>query len=285
MIPAGNLAGGFRRTLWTPANLPTPPALWFNDDSSITTVSGMVSQWNDISGNNYHFSQSTSTQRPEPLAAALNGRRVIRFDGVNDYLASSATGARNLCRNQANLAHFGVILRRAAGGNTNAIVLYNSSNASGSRSTVAVNGAGGGETDKVRFIQRSTDAGGAAVLTQATAINGSWQIFGARAEISNTDGYLHINGTLDQSSTSFTSGTATSDTAANIGPSLGAAEASGGAPTGGTPAAVDVAEIMTIRAQLTTANVERLEGYLAHRWGLTGNLPSDHPYKTEPPYA
>jgi hypothetical protein len=27
----------------------------------------------------------------------------------------------------------------------------------------------------------------------------------------------------------------------------------------------------------------RLEGYLAHKWGLTANLPSDHPYKVNPP--
>jgi hypothetical protein len=27
----------------------------------------------------------------------------------------------------------------------------------------------------------------------------------------------------------------------------------------------------------------KLEGYLAHKWGLTANLPSDHPYKTNAP--
>ena len=29
---------------------------------------------------------------------------------------------------------------------------------------------------------------------------------------------------------------------------------------------------------------KKLEGYLAHKWGLTDNLPSGHPYKYEPPY-
>ena len=28
---------------------------------------------------------------------------------------------------------------------------------------------------------------------------------------------------------------------------------------------------------------EKAEGYLAHKWGLTGNLPSDHPYKSSAP--
>lgn len=30
-------------------------------------------------------------------------------------------------------------------------------------------------------------------------------------------------------------------------------------------------------------NRTRVEGYLAHKWGLTANLPSDHPYKNYPP--
>ena len=28
---------------------------------------------------------------------------------------------------------------------------------------------------------------------------------------------------------------------------------------------------------------ERVEGYLAHKWGLAGNLPSDHAFKDGPP--
>jgi hypothetical protein len=28
---------------------------------------------------------------------------------------------------------------------------------------------------------------------------------------------------------------------------------------------------------------QKIEGYLAHKWGLTDSLPVDHPYKTSPP--
>ena len=30
-------------------------------------------------------------------------------------------------------------------------------------------------------------------------------------------------------------------------------------------------------------SVEKAEGYLAHKWGLEGNLVSSHPYKSTPP--
>tara|TARA_B100000424_G_scaffold181773_1_gene140655 strand:- start:530 stop:754 length:225 start_codon:yes stop_codon:yes gene_type:complete len=31
------------------------------------------------------------------------------------------------------------------------------------------------------------------------------------------------------------------------------------------------------------SDVEKAEGYLAHKWGLTGNLPVTHPYKSSAP--
>ena len=31
------------------------------------------------------------------------------------------------------------------------------------------------------------------------------------------------------------------------------------------------------------SDVEKAEGYLAHKWGLTANLPVSHPYKSSAP--
>ena len=31
------------------------------------------------------------------------------------------------------------------------------------------------------------------------------------------------------------------------------------------------------------SDVQKAEGYIAHKWGLESNLPADHPYKSEPP--
>lgn len=286
MIVTGILAGASRR-LWTPADLGTPPSLWFNDDSAITTVSGFVSQWNDISGNGYHHDQATSARRPEPLAAELNGRRVIRFDGSDDLLLSLNTGALDLYRNQANLAEVVVYKKRATDGGAGKILLYCPNNAGASRCSLAVSGTAGGEADRTRFIARSTDAGGAAVLTQGTSLGAAWQIVVCRSELANTDGYLHINGTLDQTSTSFTAGSATSDTRPVPGIGMGASFNTnpGNPPNTGSPADCDMAERLLIRAALTSADVARIEGYLAHRWGLTASLPSDHPFRNSPPYV
>lgn len=45
----------------------------------------------------------------------------------------------------------------------------------------------------------------------------------------------------------------------------------------------DIAEIIYVSGDdwgTSTATRDKIEGYLAHKWGLTGNLPSGHPYKT-----
>jgi hypothetical protein len=38
-------------------------------------------------------------------------------------------------------------------------------------------------------------------------------------------------------------------------------------------------EYIVLRRNATTTERQKIEGYLAHKWGLTANLPSDHPYK------
>jgi len=45
----------------------------------------------------------------------------------------------------------------------------------------------------------------------------------------------------------------------------------------------NISEVVVCNRNLTTVERQKLEGYLAHKWGLTANLPSDHPYKTVGP--
>jgi hypothetical protein len=39
------------------------------------------------------------------------------------------------------------------------------------------------------------------------------------------------------------------------------------------------AELILVSDALSTLTRQKIEGYLAHKWGLTANLPSGHPYK------
>lgn len=55
--------------------------------------------------------------------------------------------------------------------------------------------------------------------------------------------------------------------------------------TGGSnePSNCEVAEIILYNSVLPTFQVQQLEGYLAWKWGLQGNLPANHPFKNSPP--
>lgn len=65
--------------------------LWLKADSGITKDgSNLVSNWNDQSGNNNHFTQTTGTAKPLFTANAKNGLPAIVFDGTSDYMASAA---------------------------------------------------------------------------------------------------------------------------------------------------------------------------------------------------
>jgi len=45
----------------------------------------------------------------------------------------------------------------------------------------------------------------------------------------------------------------------------------------------DIAEFIILPATTSTEDLSKLEGYLAHKWGVTEDLPEEHPYKTAPP--
>lgn len=44
-----------------------------------------------------------------------------------------------------------------------------------------------------------------------------------------------------------------------------------------------VAEVLFFDSVLSTSDRQKVEGYLAHKWGLASTLDSGHPYKTTPP--
>lgn len=68
--------------------------LW--QDSARTTPALLdgdpVGAWDDASGLGTHLTQATATKRGTLKLAIQNGRPVVRFDGVDDFLISGAAG-------------------------------------------------------------------------------------------------------------------------------------------------------------------------------------------------
>lgn len=62
------------------------PVLWFDASvaSSITETSGAVSQWNDLSGNDHHLKQATTSLQPTTNSRTINGLNSVVFN--SDWL-------------------------------------------------------------------------------------------------------------------------------------------------------------------------------------------------------
>jgi hypothetical protein len=56
-----------------------------------------------------------------------------------------------------------------------------------------------------------------------------------------------------------------------------------GQRTDGYPLTGDIACLMLVKDDLADSDRQKIEGWIAHRWGLTANLPAGHPYKSSPP--
>jgi hypothetical protein len=244
-------AVGAGPALWTPADITT--ALWLDaaDASTVTTVSGAVSQWNDKSGNGRHVSQATAGSRPPYVASGLNGKNIVRFD--SDFLSASAYNNPT-----SSYSIFDVTIREATLGGLGAIIGYQTSTSrafAGFRDDNTLwHGAGGSSLSNVAF---ATSAG--AYLFEYS--------IGSTAVST-----LRVNAVVRNTITGYT------ETAGGSAHELGQ-----GGGTGPIEGLVSIAERVLISSVISTDTRQRIEGYLAHKWGLTADLPNDHPYKTAAP--
>jgi hypothetical protein len=257
-----------QQILWTPSQIAT--AIWLDasDSSSVVTVSGAVSQWNDKSGNNRNATQGTSARQPVYTSARLNGLNVITFDGADDFMDITTTLF------QVALGEFQlhwVFARLGAG--------------TGS----------GGYGPTISTIIGTNDDGALHYVKNTGSIGASYP-FVRNAGWGNYDlasGTQYVNNQANIMS--FTAGSTAWQVTRN-----GALE--GGANRGsGLSSGITGLRLAQQTAPLRTSNIylaeiamilsgsvstrQLVEGYLAHKWGQVSGLPSNHPYKTAPPYV
>jgi hypothetical protein len=105
-------------------------------------------------------------------------------------------------------------------------------------------------------------------LTNSTTTLSTWQI------TSQTNTYVSLNGALSLSGPTSI-GTFTGGVTTGLG-----REATASIPVYGW-----VMEIVMFNTQLSQTNQQKMEGYLAWKWGSQASLPAGHPYKSSAPTA
>ena len=244
---------------WTPAQITT--ALWFDaaDAATVTTSSNLVDQWNDKSGNGRNLSQ-TSSSRPTYNATGQNNLGIIQFNGAGTHLQ----------RNQTDLSSDWTCV--IAGTNYNTAALGAEFVAQGSDSNDQPRWQLGGTATGIARMLRRNDAG----TLRARSVGA--HAVSAFIQCGTNDGSLlgiSLNGAALSTQTAVTGVFSTNKL--SIG-SLYSGTATVTSPWDGA-----IFEVVYAPAMLSTLDRQKVEGYLAHKWGLTGKLPADHPYKTVPP--
>lgn len=246
-------AGLNTTSIWTPSYITT--ALWLDAaDSSTITIATGVSQWNDKSGNGRNTTQPNSTQQPLVVTAELNGKNVIRFDGSNDGLVYDGSFFVN-----TSYTIYSVLTRRSSSSDN---FFMGGSGTSTNQNLVI----GWATNTTFRYAQYANDIDVtvAGYTSPITDIWGTWLDTSAGRRI-------FLNGT------SANTNSTTTALSSNNGATIGAFPAINTYYNG------DVAEIVATTNVLSTDNRQKLEGYLAWKWGLVASLPNDHPYKSKQP--
>ena len=106
-----------------------------------------------------------------------------------------------------------------------------------------------------------------------TATDSQWNIIGNQRN--GTTHNIWNNGFWSTKATGTVNNTATTNSAIGIG---------AWGSNGTQPAInIDIAEVIFYNTALSDSDREKIEGYLAWKYSLTSNLPSNHPYKTLQP--
>jgi hypothetical protein len=269
--------------LWTPAAIST--AAWFDaDDSNTITLSGPnVTQWNDKSGNGNNMTQSTPANQPiyEPFGNQMGGA-ALSFNGTTQFISGNILSPTAL-RNFTSLNVFMVLQSTlATAPDINSVLpfgLFRNNTAAISYFWASATSILTGET--VTLILNGNDRVGSS--TYARAAN-TMQIFNTQNATTGTTLFANGSSVNLNLSNGMTTSTNTSPLAAALGTDLFSVFATGGPENAVSPAG-KVSEILVFNENLSTTNRQLVEGYLAWKWDLVASLPTEHPYKTYPPFV
>jgi hypothetical protein len=252
---------------WTPAELTT--AVWLDaaDAATITLNGSGVSQWNDKSGNACHVTQATASKQPSFNASGLNSKGLITFDGSNDLLQNTLKPAGGSSITETSMMAVWRTLTKS--GDDVHIMLGNDTVAGSARMFYSPNNT---------TILKYSDWGAESSGTLGVDVGGNHHIFHLNQEYTTAQQItLYRDGTKDSGHPQLLGSTqARTTNGLTIGTSNSGYE-------GLHYCNISVAEVVVTNFALNATQRQKAEGYLAHKWGLTASLPSDHPYKVAAP--
>jgi len=236
--------------------------------SNVTTDGSDVGRWEPSGGSlSLNYANTSTTSRPKYETNEFNDLAMIK--GTSDYLGKD--NQATICTDVAGFTAFMVVRPDKASANQDLLMITRWSH-NGIRFTLEqrsdnkyrVSSAPGQNTS-------GNDTGTDINVTNGTAARGTTVVLGGVADI-GTKLLLSVNGTTYEQTTFGTVGHKYS----NVSPQR---VGFFGNKFGAATYEYSIGEVIMLNKAVSTADREKIEGYLAHRWGLAINLPAAHPYK------
>jgi hypothetical protein len=269
------------RKLWTPAALGSLLALWLDaDDSSTITLNGStVSQWDDKSGNNFHLSQANAALQPRYVAAGMNGKPALNNEDGRYLQRGTTPMFRNVAGATIVAVYQPTLPLTGAVANGMVVFVQSGATAGGTRLGLTPTPSPG-TAGTYSIAGRRLDADNFATVSSPTALTSDPVVWVGNADYAIAQANTWLNGTADIAGAAFQTAGSTSDTD-SLGIALFSRSTGGLDPYDNTR----LSEVLLISGLLAPTTRQKLEGYLAHKWRLIANLPTNHPFKFTPPIA
>ncbi len=252
LVNAGPDQSAFRTefTPWTPAEISTTGWYDASDTSTITQESGAVTQWKSKDAADLIY-QGTATARPTSGTRTINGLNVIYFDGTSDFMKMftpvELKNKQVLFVMKKDVAGSGTLFSDF---NTNTQFTTDATTPTQLRYTATTSPYWTNERLSTQAFGATTTMLGGFIGTSnlGFSVNGNYTTSAGNA--AGTQSKISMLGKIGNASAYFLKG--------------------------------GLAEIV-ILPTTDAVSRQKVEGYLAHKWGVAGNLPANHPYKASAP--
>ena len=272
---------------WIPADI-TQRFMIYDADATINQIelaSGLAKTWQNafhteplaaspVSAEAAYYDQTNVAKQPSLTTSYFNGARAVLFNGTDEVLSRAVT---DLFRNVPAISVGAVYRNEAADvSDTNRCIFFASQNGSGGVRFSAWSGtAASGGANKVLVQAKRLDAEAAnAAIVQTTAAQTGDRLGGWHVDYNTGAAAVYQDGVVVASNTAHVTIGRTSDTLSTYS-WIGASSA--------TAANFFRGALQTLwytPVQCPDSLRQTLEGFYAHRLGMTSNLDSGHPYKT-----
>ena len=247
---------GSTNAAWDPSSITTRLWLDMDDQTTFTSSAGNVTAIADKSGNNYTFNAASGSTLTA-VNTAQNNKNILRFDNNSDATSYTSVGFSTTAVHK-----WFFVVKVTASDSHDALVTFTKSNPT--LQMIMFNMSGAGVFSGDWYMNPGTSMTG-----NSTNLLNQWVMLSAEFDIPNGQASLALN------ATEYNTNVAQSGLSTMGAGSVRLNDYQNNADS-------DWGEVVFVE-DVTQANSDKIEGYLAHKWGLTADLPSSHPYKTTAP--